>query len=170
MSTPFDLLELPATYALEEEQIHAALRLKSIIHHPDRFASSSEKEIESAEKSMAELNQAHAELSDPLKRAFALLAFHGHPSKSDETVKDANFLMEMFDVNERISEAQEHQEEEKISLIINELEAQEKSLIDELHLQFATWEKQNNDLDILSEIKKPLMRLQYITKLIEDNT
>ena len=161
---------MPATYALEEEQINAALRSKSIIHHPDRFANASEEEIQSAEKSMAELNHAHAKLNSPLKRAFALLSFYDKPCNAEETVKDTEFLMEMFEINEELSEAKKSQEEENIKKILEDLKAQEVALIDDLHLQFSIWEEKNNSLECLPKINEMLMRLQYLTKLIEDNT
>ncbi len=103
MFDPFKTLEVPTTFDLEDAELHMKFIQASSLHHPDRHTDPV-KQAEAAEKSAA-INQAYAILSDPERRADALLQQLGGPAKEDDKSLPPALLMEMMEVRETLEEA-----------------------------------------------------------------
>lgn len=106
MPDPFDLLNLPPTFALDAGALHRAWLAASARLHPDR-AGTGTSDMEDAQRLavLAALNQSKTTLADPFQRAEALLARLGGPAKEADKSLPDGFLMEMLDVREQLEEA-----------------------------------------------------------------
>jgi molecular chaperone HscB len=94
---PFALLGLPRRFDLPMPDIQRAWLTRTARLHPDR----PDAPPDAAER-LARLNHAHADLADPERRAAALLALLGGPSKEQDKSLPPGFLEEMLDVRERM--------------------------------------------------------------------
>ena len=103
MPDPFKTLGLPAKFDLDEGELHAKFIHASAQAHPDRHTDPVA-QAEAAERS-AEINQAYAVLSDPERRADALLTLLGGPAKGEDKSLPPALLMEMMEVREELEEA-----------------------------------------------------------------
>jgi len=103
MPDPFKTLNLPARYDLDPAELHAQFIQASAQTHPDRYTDPVE-QAQAAERA-AEVNQAYAVLSDPERRADALLALLGGPAKEDDKSLPPDLLMDMMEVRERLEDA-----------------------------------------------------------------
>ena len=76
--------------------------------HPDRFAAKSARERKYAMEHSANLNEAFAMLSSPVKRAEILLDGLGHPVRpsGDESVVDEEVLVDAMEMRERLADAE----------------------------------------------------------------
>jgi molecular chaperone HscB len=100
MSDPFDILGLPAAFALDGAEIDRAYLARSAALHPDLAAGDAE-----APRKMAALNQAKRALEDPERRANVLLARLGGPAKEADRSLPPGFLMDMMETREAIEAA-----------------------------------------------------------------
>ncbi len=103
MPDPFKTLGLPPRFDLDQADLHARFIQASSTHHPDRHTDPVA-QAEAAERS-AEINQAYAVLSDPERRADALLTLLGGPAKDQDKSLPPDLLMDMMEVRENLEEA-----------------------------------------------------------------
>ena len=103
MPDPFQTLGLPPRFDLNEAELHAKFIQASAATHPDRYTDPVD-QADAAERA-AEINHAYAVLSDPERRADALLTLLGGPGKSDDKSLPPDLLMDMMETRERMEEA-----------------------------------------------------------------
>ncbi len=103
MPDPFKTLSQPPRYNLNEADLHAKFILASSSTHPDRYTDPVE-QAQAAERS-AEINHAYAVLSDPERRADALLVLLGGPAKDQDKSLPPSLLMDMMETREQLEEA-----------------------------------------------------------------
>lgn len=103
MPDPFDLLAIPPAFNLDAAALHRAWLAGSARLHPDRAEADADEARRLA--MLAALNQSKAVLSDPIRRAEALLERLAGPSKEADKSLPEGFLVEMLEVRERLEEA-----------------------------------------------------------------
>ncbi|MBC8024081.1 MAG: Fe-S protein assembly co-chaperone HscB [Burkholderiales bacterium] len=102
----FELLGLPARYALDGASIERGYRDLQTQVHPDRFAAASEPERRVAMQWAARANEAYRTLRNPVERARYLLALKGFDTEEESnTAMPADFLMQQMEWREAVSEA-----------------------------------------------------------------
>jgi len=105
VSDPFELLGIPARFDLDLAELATRQRELSRALHPDRYAGRGASERRQALGKAIEVNEAARVLKDPVKRAELLLARHGVPvGEGAERAVDADFLMEIMELRERLGE------------------------------------------------------------------
>jgi len=139
----FALFGLEVDFELDGDDLDARLLQASLAWHPDRFVSAPTEQLLAAEDKMAEFNEAHAQLADPVKRAELLLAYLGAPAtQGTDTQADPAFLMEMMELREAAEEAAAQlpaQSEPALRFIVR-MRNQEQLLLD----KFAkTWQSES---------------------------
>lgn len=97
---PFELLALSPTFEIDEAALQRAWLRRSAALHPDRVADPAE-----AAAAMAHINDARDTLADPERRANALLARLGGPTKEQDNSLPPDFLTGMFAIREKMEEA-----------------------------------------------------------------
>ncbi|MFT7517229.1 MAG: molecular chaperone HscB [Myxococcota bacterium] len=167
MASPFELLGLPVTFALEANDINAALRSAGMQWHPDRYACAPAVEREHAEEQMAAFNGAHACLCDPLKRAIALLEVFSCPYDPSGINADPMFLMDMLEIKEELHDAKQDDDSTKLSKLIFNLRQREQSELAELAKLFVSWESDHNRSQDLPKLQQLLNQLHYLNRTIE---
>lgn len=100
MEDPFDILGLPPSFDLDPDAVERAYLARAAVAHPDASRGDDD-----APRRAAALNGARAVLADPERRADALLARLGGPSREQEKSLSPGFLAEMLEVREQIEEA-----------------------------------------------------------------
>ncbi|MPV85174.1 Fe-S protein assembly co-chaperone HscB [Ostreibacterium oceani] len=107
LDNPFTLLGITATFYIDEARLSAHyLRLQQQFH-PDNFAHKTAKERQLATQFSANLIDAYKTLSDPVKRAIALLEIHGHSIDLEHnTNRDKTLLMTQLTLREKIDQAE----------------------------------------------------------------
>lgn len=103
MDDVFHILGLPRRFDLDLAELHARFIHQSSTHHPDRHTDPIA-QAQAAEQS-AEINHAYAVLSDPQRRADALLTLSGGPAKDQDKSLPPELLMDMMETRERMEEA-----------------------------------------------------------------
>ena len=104
----FELLGLPARYALDAANLDRGYRDLQSQVHPDKFAAASEPERRVAMQWAARANEAYRTLRHPVERARYLLGLKGFDTEEEtNTAMPADFLMQQMELREAVSEARE---------------------------------------------------------------
>lgn len=111
-TNPFARMGIDPTFALDTDALQARFLALSAEHHPDRFSDPAD-QADAADR-IARINEAYQTLSDPERRANALLAVLGGPAPEDDKSLPQDLLSEMIDIRERQEEATESGDEAKI--------------------------------------------------------
>ena len=102
----FELLGLPARYAVDPTSLERGYRELQTQVHPDKFAAASEPERRVAMQWAARANEAYRTLRNPVERARYLLGLKGFDTEEESnTAMPADFLMEQMEWREAVAEA-----------------------------------------------------------------
>ncbi len=105
-SDDFELFGLPRRFALDRGELDARRRALQAEVHPDRFTGADAAAQRAAMQSAVRVNEAHARLADPLKRAAYLCERAGTPVRAeDNTAMPLDFLREQMAWRESLDEA-----------------------------------------------------------------
>ena len=128
--------------------------------HPDRFVTKTAKERAIAESQAVAMNEAYEALKDPLRRAAYLLERAGRIAAvaKDQTVDDAELLMEAMEAREKLAEVESIEALEELQA---EAGAKAIDLIAQLSRAFAA-----EDLDAAN---RAATRMKYWRKFLEDS-
>jgi molecular chaperone HscB len=103
VENPFDVLGLPARFALDPAELERRFRDVQRAVHPDRHAGAAPAVRRAALSGAVSASQAYRTLRDELARAEALLAVLGAPAAAPQA--DPALLMEMMTLRESLEEA-----------------------------------------------------------------
>jgi molecular chaperone HscB len=102
----FELLGLPARYALDAARLEAGYRDLQSQVHPDKFAASTQAQRRVAMQWAARANEAYRTLRDPVERARYLLRLKGFDTEEESnTAMPPDFLMQQMEWREAVAEA-----------------------------------------------------------------
>ncbi|KAH9503299.1 hypothetical protein Btru_068692 [Bulinus truncatus] len=120
--------------------------------HPDKFSTKSETERKLAEEQSSLLNKAYNFLLKPLSRAIYLLELQGVSIEDNSDFQDSELLMEVMQINEKISSIQNDCD-------LDEIEISNNSRIKDCILQLSKTFKSRN----YPEAKALTIKLRYYT-------
>jgi len=112
----FELFGLPRRFALDRHDLDLRRRALQGEVHPDRFAAADAAARRAAMQSAVRVNEAHARLADPLKRAAYLCELAGTPIRAeDNTAMPTAFLHEQMAWRESLDDAGSRQEVDAVA-------------------------------------------------------
>jgi len=115
-SDDFELFGLPRRFALDRGELDARRRALQAEVHPDRFTGADAAAQRAAMQSAVRVNEAHARLADPLKRAAYLCQLAGTPVRAeDNTAMPLDFLREQMAWRESLDEASSRAEVDAVA-------------------------------------------------------
>ena len=150
----FALLGLKRSFRIDPAELDARFRDVSRLVHPDRFAKASAVERRMSLQWTAAVNAARRVLKDPLTRAHYLATGRATMDESGPKV-GADFLEEMFELNERASESPAD--------VRAEAEARRATAFRGLEEIFDAHEAGRGKLD---EVEERLARIRYLDNLL----
>ena len=156
----FTLLGIKASFDINQNELKKNFTSLQRVLHPDKFATKSQKEQEESLEMSSRVNQAFKTLQDPHSRGLYLLSLQGVEVKEDESDSNlrGSFLEEVMDMNERVAEAREGQEDKLTKLrtdINNTMNQLEKNISE-------VFRREPPDLE---ECKQLLIRYKFYQKL-----
>jgi molecular chaperone HscB len=118
----FELLGLPAAFALDVARLEQHYRELQSRVHPDRYAAASEAERRVAMQWATRANEAYRTLRDPVARARYLLALKGYDTgEESNTSMPPDFLMQQMEWREAVSEARAERDAEALARLRAEI-------------------------------------------------
>ena len=126
----FDLLGLPAAFALDPAAIERGYRALQSQVHPDRFAAAPEAERRVAMQWATRANEAYRTLRDPVDRARYLLSLKGFETgEESNTAMPPDFLMQQMEWRESVSEARSARDTARLAALRKEIAGERDEML-----------------------------------------
>ena len=169
MNDPFQILELPRQYDLNESLLQQQFVALSAANHPDRF-SDPVQQAEASEKSAA-INEAYALLKDPVLRAQVLLKLIAGELSEDRDTLPPDFLMEVMEVRESMEQAVEQSDTAKLDELRTWASQERADHLDRIAVTFdahmnSTTTDTTPDL-LIRQVQQDLNVLRYLERMLE---
>jgi molecular chaperone HscB len=124
--SPFDVLGLPARFALEPSVLEARVRELQRALHPDKHTSGTPAERRAALSRAVTVNEAYRTLRDDLSRGAALLRLRGREIKEQGGAADPAFLMEVMELRESLGDARAARDLSRVRALADEVRSLER--------------------------------------------
>jgi molecular chaperone HscB len=170
MVDPFDILGIAPTFEVDLAAAEKRYRDLSRVLHPDKYVGAPPAERRSALGKAIEVNEAWRLLRDPIKRAEALFRRSGvEVREGAEPKAEPEFLMEMMEQRESLSDAKAKGDGEAASRLGEAIREREKSAMRRLAEGFDSPEGVEKLLPLLGELRYYRRFLDEVSA-IEDAT
>jgi molecular chaperone HscB len=158
-ATPFTMLAIQPAFKIDEEILNRHYQILQVTLHPDKYPKDSH-EGRVAEAMLGWVNNAYAELKDPMKRARVLfrVSIIPVPGGENRTIDDPEIMEEALLVKEQLESARGHYE--ALSELCTFLGRQ----IDQLSEQFDTAFHHKNKKGMVQSY----LRLSFFMKTVDD--
>ena len=163
MTSPFQLLGVPALFALDETELEKRHRELSKALHPDRYAGRPSSERREALSRAISVNEAFRRLRDPISRAEALLSELGREVTETNQPKPAPaLLMQVMEQREALSTARRAGDRSRIESIAEQASGRAEDAAERMADAFA---EDPVPVDLVLEL---LGELRYLRRLKEE--
>jgi molecular chaperone HscB len=126
----FELLGLPAAYAVDPDQLESRYRELQGRVHPDRFAAAPEAEKRLAMQWAARANEAYRTLRDPVDRARYILSLRGFDTGEEtNTSMPPDFLMQQMEWREGVAEARAAHDASALERLAGEIATERREML-----------------------------------------
>ena len=154
MTDPFELLGIEKRFDLDLAKTEKQHRELSRALHPDRYAQAGSSERRAALEKAASVNEAWRIVRDPIRRAEALFELRGVAvGDGNEPKPTPDFLMEVLDEREALSEARAKKDLEKVSAIGAKMTARKEATEAKLASGFASSGDLQGFVPLLGELR-----------------
>ncbi|XP_062943073.1 iron-sulfur cluster co-chaperone protein HscB isoform X1 [Cynocephalus volans] len=153
----FSLMDCNRSFRVDTTKLqHRYQQLQRLVH-PDFFSQRSQNEKDFSEKHSTLVNDAYKTLLAPLSRGLYLLKLHGvEIHEGTDYEMDRQFLMEIMEINEKLTEAQSEAAMKEIESIVR---AKQKEFIDNVSRAF--------EQDDFEKAKEILTKMRYFSNVEE---
>lgn len=163
MTSPFELLGVPALFALDEQELEKRHRDLSRALHPDRYAGRPRSERREALSRAISVNEAFRKLRDPLSRAEALLQQLGREvSEANQPRPQPALLMQVMQEREALAAARRSGDRTKIEGIAQAATGQAEVAAEEMADAFS------EEPIPVERVLELLGELRYLRRLKEE--
>jgi molecular chaperone HscB len=163
MTSPFELLGVPALFALDEQELEKRHRDLSRALHPDRYTGRPVSERREALNRAISVNEAFRKLRDPLSRAEALLLQLGREiSETNQPKPEPALLMQVMEQREALSNARRAGDRARIESIAAAAEGRAEDAAERMADAFS------EEPVPVEHVLKLLGELRYLRRLKEE--
>ena len=158
----FELFGLSASFDINQQQLNERYRDLQRTTHPDRYATSSDRERRLSVQYTAQINEAYRALKSPLDRARYLLTLQGVEFDDErETTCEAEFLIEQMQCHEAMGEVRSANDPmSTLSQLMHDINLKIDTMTKELSMLFA-----NGTSNSLATAKQIVLKLQFLHRL-----
>lgn len=164
MDNYFAFYEIPESFRPNAEVVKKKFYELSRLYHPDRAAQADTEAIIEAQQLMAMNNKAYHTLNNSDATMQYLLRLKGVLEEEEKYNLPPNFLMEMMELNEEVSDYEMAPDEEKKLALKDSLQQQYEEWNAAVAPLIETYEATSN-AELLAEIKDFYFRKKYLLRI-----
>jgi molecular chaperone HscB len=168
--THFDLFELPASYALDLQELERRYRERSRQWHPDRFSRAPASERTAVLQRATNLNEAYRVLRSDPRRAEYLLQLAGvdvtREAPGSQPALDPAFLLSVLELREELVEARQTHDTARLDRITQEVRDAMDEIKQTLTAGFSRLAA--GDKSALPELVQAVLTQRYYQRFLDD--
>jgi molecular chaperone HscB len=165
MLDPFDTLGIAPTFDIDVRAVEKRYRDLSRVLHPDRHVGASPAERRMSLGKAVEVNEAWRLVRDPIRRAEALLRRRGVELKEGTEPKaDPEFLMEMMEQREALSEARAKSDLPSVHALAARIRSRESEVLGRLARGF----EESSSSEGLAKLVPLVGELRYYRRFLDE--
>lgn len=162
----FELFELPVQFELDGSSLSSRYLALQKRFHPDNFAAASDAEQLAAVQKAAQINDAYQTLNAPLARAQYLIELQGIEVQLEQSLHDADFLIEQMQLREQLEAIAEREDQAQLFALSEQVDLLQQQFMARLASVLAAKQWQAGLL--LVRKLKFVVKLQQEIERIED--
>jgi molecular chaperone HscB len=167
MVDPFDTLRITPTFDVDLASVEKRYRELARVLHPDRHLGGSPAERRMSLGKAVEVNEAWRLVRDPIRRAEALLRRQGvRIEEGKEPKADPEFLMEMMEQREALSEARASGDPAAVQRLASAIQKRQDEVLARIAAAFAT--SAPNGGASLEKVVSLLGELRYYRRFLDE--
>lgn len=166
MMNYFELYELPVSFHPDKDVVKKKFYELSKKYHPDRYTLADEEAQTEALQMAALNNAAYKILMNEDATMQYVLKLKGITEDEEKYNLPADFLMEMMELNEAVSDYEMEPDEEKKQLAVGSWQEQIEQLNREMEMVTKKYDETGNK-DLLKQIKDLYYRKKYLLRIQE---
>ena len=167
MVDPFETLGIAPTFDLDLAAVEKQYRELARVLHPDRHLAGSPGERRMALGKAVEVNEAWRLVRDPIRRAEALLRRQGvRLEEGKEPKPEPEFLMEMMDQREALSEARASADPAVVERLASAIRKREANVIASISAAFGSAAKSSGAS--LEKVAPLIGELRYYRRFLDE--
>lgn len=165
---PFEILGIEARYDLDLRAVEKRHRELSVALHPDKFARDGASARRESIERASQVNEAWRIVRDPIRRAEALFEAAGVVAgETNEPKSNQEFLMEMMELREALSDARDAKDSAKVRALAEDAEGREEAARQALSSMFAPGNVPADKSVLIAALPK-LGELRFYRRMLED--
>jgi molecular chaperone HscB len=173
MVDPFETLGIAPTFEVDLKAVEKRYRELARVLHPDRHLGGSPGERRMTLGKAVEVNEAWRLIRDPIRRAEALLRRQGVAIEEGKEPKaDPEFLMEMMEQREALSEARGVNDPARVERLAAEIRKREKDVTAQIAAAFAAAPSSNEEARSaggpVGKVTSLLGELRYYRRFLDE--
>ena len=163
----FELYEMPVSFHPDQQRVRQRFYELSRQFHPDRYAQQGGDALEEALKMSAWNNAAYKTLKDEDALMSYVLQYNSVLETEEKYSLPGDFLMDMMELNEAVSEAEMEGDEGSRKLAADSCGEQMEQLQQALETWTRKYDEGNRDAKVLAVIKDYYFRKKYLLRIQE---
>lgn len=168
MENYFELFGIPETLQPNIAQVKKQFYTLCKQYHPDRLAMAEEGEREEGLKKAAIINEAYKVVCNQDRLMAYVLQLHAMLQENEQYKLPPDFLMEMMELNELMSDYEDDPQNEKLAKQLDiELNKYLEAWNEEVFVLINSFENAENKNQILEKIKDYYFRKKYLLRIKE---
>lgn len=163
----FELYGLNISFHPDQDQVKKKFYELSRQFHPDKFAQAGSEAIDEALKMSAMINAGYKILKDEDAIVNYILKYHQVLEDEEKYNLSPDFLMEMMELNEAVSDYEMEQDDSTKDAAIRDWQTQASQLQGELNPLTEKYDSGDHSAQLLQQIKDCYFRKKYLLRIKE---
>lgn len=163
----FELFEMP--FSLKTDAVYVKKKFLELSRkfHPDFYTTSSEEEQEMALEKAALINRAYKIFSNTDETIFYFLQLNGNIGEEEKYQLSPDFLMEMMEINEAITDAKFENDQAKINELKYTILQQQKTIYEPIQEIIESNKDGFYSEEALLQIKEYYYQKKYLQRILD---
>jgi len=162
----FELYNIPVSFLPDQQQLKQKFYELSRKYHPDFYTQENEFEQSEALEKSSQVNKAYKVFQNKDETIKYVLQLKGLLEEEEKYQLPPDFLMEMMDLNEQLTDAKMEEDPSAIAALKKAIENQEKEIYAPVKAIIENYEEGKTTIEQLLKVKEYYFKKKYLNRIL----